>query len=448
MVSDRIPLRVISGAPQAAHRVVTEIYKPFFLAGILTVLTAGCTLGALALFGIAQRGSFTASEWTPYVWAHANSQLYGWVGFFVVGFSLQQHAPRSDRSALFHRLAYICLALLTTGILLRFLAEPLVRVDRAPWMAVGVLSGLLQAAAIVVVGLGIAMTRYSKSEGLPWQSKFVFASLFWWMLVALAEPWVFAASHQLDRQASLDFVARTFPALRDAQFLGFVTLMIFGVGFSKFSHCFGAREPRRGLAEIGLWSFMIGVATRSAGSLLAGETEAARFLSTFGTLMLFASVAMLVVAIRVFEPLEGPHRSHKFMRAAFFWLVVAMTMAVLEPAHLRLAGVDFSHAYAGAIRHAVTVGFISQMILAVSIHVVARMNDIVDDQKRTSLLLAFILLNLGNSGRVFLEVATDYSPRAFGPMGFTGFIELIALGIWAWEIASMMRTKSLTQQPA
>ena len=114
------------------------------------MLTAGCLPGAVALFGIAQQASYTASAWTPYVLAHANSQLYGWVGFFIMGFSLQQHAPSIERAALFHRLAYVSLGLMGAGIALRFVAEPLTAVDRDVWLPVGVLSGLLQLAAVAL----------------------------------------------------------------------------------------------------------------------------------------------------------------------------------------------------------------------------------------------------------------------------------------------------------
>jgi hypothetical protein len=116
-------------------------------------------------------------------------------------------------------------------------------------------------------------------------------------------------------------------------------------------------------------------------------------------------------------------------------LLVAGVLLVLEPLHLRFIGQPFSHAYTGAIRHAVTVGFISQMILGVGAHVVARMRDL-DESILKSLWPAFLLLNVGNTGRVALEIATDFTPLAFRPMGITGFIELVGLSLWA---ASMIR---------
>ena len=59
-----IPLRIL---PTVKHgtspgdRASVEIYRPFFLAGIFSVLTAGCLLGAITLFRIGMKKSYTAS---------------------------------------------------------------------------------------------------------------------------------------------------------------------------------------------------------------------------------------------------------------------------------------------------------------------------------------------------------------------------------------------------
>jgi hypothetical protein len=139
----------------------------------------------------------------------------------------------------------------------------------------------------------------------------------------------------------------------------------------------------------------------------------------------------------MFERLSEFNRSQKFIRAAFGWLIIAGCLFILEPAHLRQIGSQFSHPYTGAIRHAVTVGFISQMIVGVSLHVVSRMNDL-EILKQNPLWSVFWLLNVGNALRVALEIATDYTNRAFLPMGLTGFVELTALLIWAASIAIPM----------
>lgn len=424
----------------ADQRAETEIYRPFFLAGILTVLTAGCMLGAIALFGIAQQGSYTASAWTPYILAHANSQLFGWVGFFIMGFALQQHAPTVARAALFHRLAYASLGLMGAGIALRFVAEPMSMVDRATWVPVGVLSGVLQLVAVLLFVMNSSVTRHKSGQRLTWPTAFVFSSLFWLVVVSVAEPVVFALSHQESKDNSIVFVASWFAPLREAQFLGFVAMMIFGVAAVKMGSCFGFRkaDPVMGIAALGLWwagllARIVGWRTFFSADLAADSVWLYRL---GGSLLALGAIAM-VFSLGIFERPSHSIRSHKFVRAAFGWLLVAGLLLIFEPIHLAAINAPFSHAYTGGIRHAVTVGFISQMILGVGIHVVGRMHDL-DESRVPALWTAFALLNLGNACRVGLEIATDYRPDAFMPMGFTGFVELAGLMVWAAAMVAPM----------
>lgn len=429
-----LPTRVESG------RASVEIYRPFFLAGIVFVLTVGCMLGAVALYGIATSGTYTSSAWAPYILAHANSQLFGWVGFFVMGFALQQHAPTIARAKLFHRLAWGSFILMAAGIVLRFFAEPLVQANREVWFPIGVLSAVLQAVAVLLFIFNTSYTRHRANTGLQWQSRFVFASLFWLVVVSIAEPFVFAYTHQIDKGASIMFVARWFPLLREAQFLGFVAMMIFGVSLVKLNSCFGARAANPILGQIGFFLWNLGLVLRMLGWLegfeqgFQGFSQALYFV---GGGLIAVAAAILVTASRIFERVEQPQRSHKFVRGAFGWLIVGGILVILEPLHLGAIGSPFSHAYTGAIRHAVTVGFISQMILGFGAHVVSRMNDL-DERTLAPLWSVFILLNVGNAARVGLEIATDYTGRAFLPMGITGFVELLGLSIWAYHVAKPM----------
>lgn len=436
-------LRILPAKVVRSSRANVEIYKPFFIAGIISVLSAGCTLGAIALFGISQQGSYTASAWTPYVLAHANSQLYGWVGFFIMGFALQQHSPRIDRLKLFHWLAWSSLLLMAVGIGLRFAAEPLVKVDPSVWLPVGIGSCILQTLAVVSFVANTTFTRYRKGEKLPWQSLFVFASLAWLLAIAIAEPFYFAAAHQGDSTSSILFVAEYFAPYRDAQFLGFVANMIFGVALVKMSSCFGARVADKTSGRIAFVAWNLGLIAHMLGWIMAfraGMTPESFRLYHLGSALLSTAAVFGVHSLGIFSKLDLRLSSHKFIRAAFLWLLVAAVMMLVEPFHLRAIGMPFSHAYTGAIRHALTVGFISQMILGVGLHVAHKMNDI-PDSVIPKLWVAFVLLNVGNAARVALEVTTDYTGRAFFPMGFTGFVELLALCLWGFAIVPTMTKK-------
>lgn len=437
------PIRIVPDAPRdprPTDRAHVSIYRPFFLSGMASVLTAGCLLGAIALLGIAFKGSFTAPEWTPYVWAHANSQLFGWIGLFVIGFSLQQHAPSVARSGAFHRLARWSLGLMAAGILLRFGAEPLARVDRGVGLPLGVVACLMQVVAVALFFANTTVNRHRTGERLPWSAALVFGSLFWLAVVAAAEPFVFLASHQSDPDASLAFVARWFGPLREAQFLGFASTMVFAVASSKFSSCLGFAPPHRGLALLGFAAWTLGLGARIGGWLHTHGTGFAAGSETvyrWGGVLLAMGAVAVAASLRLYEERREQNPSQKFLRAAFGWLLFAGLLLVLEPIHLGSLGAPFSHAYTGAIRHAVTVGFLSQMIVGVALHVVTRINGL-PHGAIGPLWSVFILLNLGNAARVGLEVATDFTPAAFAPMGATGFVELAGLAIWATALARAM----------
>lgn len=84
------------------------------------------------------------------------------------------------------------------------------------------------------------------------------------------------------------------------------------------------------------------------------------------------------------------------------------------------------------------------MILGVSSRVVPILAG-VDSTKVSSLWGPFILFNVGNAGRVVLEILTDFAPRpAYSLLGLTGFIEITALfwwGIELWHTMNLSRTQ-------
>src|SRR5262249_54573476 len=107
------------------------------------------------------------------------------------------------------------------------------------------------------------------------------------------------------------------------------------------------------------------------------------------------------------------------------WLGLSLLMLLFLPVYQALLGVSFSHAYYGAIRHAVTVGFISQMIVGMSSLVVPL------TPRDATLRPTFVLLNLGCALRVGLQICTDWSHVAFRLIGVSGVLELLALLAWA-----------------
>jgi hypothetical protein len=165
-------------------------------------------------------------------------------------------------------------------------------------------------------------------------------------------------------------------------------------------------------------------------------------------LLLAGTVAALVWNWRVFARVGEADRSLKFLRAAYAWLLVSLGMLALLPAYQHgllawlspdsdAARLGFSHAYYGAVRHAVTVGFISLMIVGVATRVVPTLNG-VDVRALPALWWPFALLNAGCALRVGAQTATDFTAAAYPVAGVSGLLEVTSLALWGVHVWRVM----------
>ena len=122
-------------------------------------------------------------------------------------------------------------------------------------------------------------------------------------------------------------------------------------------------------------------------------------------------------------------------------------MLLLTPLDQWLAGVYFSHAYYGATRHALAVGFISMMIVGMASRIAPRLRGI-DGPDLPPLYHVFVLLNLGCFLRVAIQPLTDWAPSLFPVVSASGLIELAALALWAVEMVRILRKPEPGQLPA
>jgi hypothetical protein len=146
---------------------------------------------------------------------------------------------------------------------------------------------------------------------------------------------------------------------------------------------------------------------------------------------------MVAAPFKLWRPTPIPERSAKFVRAAYGWLAVSLVMLLLLPVYQQISGIPFSHAYYGAIRHAITVGFVSLMIMGFAAKVVATLNGR-DTSKLTQLWAPFILVNIGCFLRVSLQTGTDWHPAFFAAVGASGVLEVTGLAIWGAGLARIM----------
>ena len=432
-------------AAEFSPSIADTIYRPFFLAGIATVLTLGCLWGAINLLTIGLKESFSAVSYS-WVLAHGHAMVFGFVGLFIMGFAYQA-VPRFKHSVLWRpRLAFSSLPLMIAGIVLQTVAHLL----SPPSLPLELLASVIQLTAVIIFAAVMVQTiRHAGKHEL--YDRFLYAALAWFLIAAIANPIIFKLFELAGTREQRLFNLATFNIpYRDVQLLGLAVVMILGISLRLLPRAYGFREPSRRWVTFLFWG-VNGSILFGTVFFIAGMTS-----GNYWLLMLqwLASVVLLVVAImtpfqyRLFGAVAENERDRglKFIRAAHVWFIVATAMLVFTPIYnfgiyMPISGshVPFSHAFFGAYRHALTVGFIMMMIVGVSSKVVPTLSG-VDVRRANSLWPTFVLLNLGNLTRVSFQIATDFSPAAYAVMGVSGFIEVIGLTLWGYELVANIRT--------
>jgi hypothetical protein len=145
------------------------------------------------------------------------------------------------------------------------------------------------------------------------------------------------------------------------------------------------------------------------------------------------------------------------LRTAYGWLFISLAMLVLLPAYQfgllgwlapesGAAKMGFSHAYYGATRHAITVGFVSLMIVGVAAKVVPTLNGI-SGRVLSPLWGPFLLINAGCTLRVVSQTLTDFTPAAFSFAGVSGLLEVTGLAIWGGHLWLIMSGRPRMKRP-
>jgi hypothetical protein len=434
------------------------IYRRFFKAGIAVALSLGAVWGAYLLLRIAFAGRFDEVGLHE-VNAHGHAQIFGWVGLFVMGFAYQAFPRFKHTTLACPQFALISWVLMLAGVIGRSAFEPWVA--DAPWTRVPALTGsLFEIVAVLLFAFVVVRTWRTAGKPLAIYDYFILSALTWFVIQAFYDASYFAATAWTTERATLlDLVAGWQGSLRETQIHGFALLMILGVSQRIFPYFYGLPASSARRAGVALICLNIAVIGESSGLVLmhyAGHAWAALWYAS--VLLLAAAVVWLVSGWHIFGPSEESDRSLKFLRAAYVWLFISLGMLVLLPAYQfgllnwlapesSSAQLGFSHAYYGAIRHAITVGFISLMIVGVAAKVVPTLNG-VDVRTLSSLWAPFILLNVGCALRVLSQTATDFTARAFPLAGVSGVLEVSGLALWGAHLWLIMtgRTRSARSQ--
>jgi hypothetical protein len=172
---------------------------------------------------------------------------------------------------------------------------------------------------------------------------------------------------------------------------------------------------------------------------------------TVGCALVAAGAILFAIGIRGFVG-----RRRAFQRAekgfapldlypplAFFWLVTSLMLMTSGFLYETVVIQPLPHAYMGAVRHALTVGFMTTLILGVGQRLLPVLDHTVLALPRLAIPI-LALIGAGNLLRVGSELAIVVSPAAFLVMPFSALLEWFALVLFAIScVATMYQTDPL-----
>jgi hypothetical protein len=422
-----------------APRLADTIYRRYFLGGIALVLTAGATWGAWLLWTIALGGSFRAASLNS-VNAHGEAQIFGWVGLFIMGFAYQAFPRFWHADLVAPRLAAWSFALLAAGLVARTIGIA----TAGAWpigLPLAMVGGALQVAAVLIFVGQIGATFARGDARLEPYVGFVLAALAWFAVSSVASVWHTWTTLTARSVDELIWHVATYQApLRDLQIHGLALFMILGVSLRMVPALFGASPVPDRRAWWALDLLITGVVGEVLLFLTYRWTGNRAFAASLllPRSMLAAGAGLVAWSWRPWQPFPERDRSGKFVRAAYGWLAVALAMLLLQPAYQAARGGGFSHAYSGATRHAITVGFISLMIMGMAAKVVPTLNGI-NPPPLSGLRGPFLLVNLGCALRVSTQILTDWSGALYPALGLSGTLEVAGLAWWGIGLVRIIR---------
>jgi hypothetical protein len=415
-----VPLRAGSEPGRRAHSPL-----PLIFTALIAGIGLGTAFGVGLLWRIGMGGSFDIVPGAS-VHVHGLAQLWGWMTLFI--FAVATHLLRQNTTRPAPRwLEWTAAALILAG-LFAFFAGLNDRV-RAIVPRIDVVGSSILLAASVLFGVSVA---WSLSGAANNQRRHGLLALVGWLWVwAGVDLWL---RFKYADQTVLPDSARTLLIVLPV--LGLATNAIYGFGVRLIPGLLNIGQLRQRWFAPALIMHNVGLCLFLVPNRICGVAGAALMLA--GAICYV--IGMDTLRSKPSRPIYGIDvRGHILIRVGFFWLVCGLAMVLMQ--QLRP---QWPHAFAGAWRHALTVGFITTMILGVGYRIIPVF--IRQPLASTRLMLvSAALIIVGNAGRVTLELLTiggwTWSYRA---MGFTGILELAALILFAFNLAATARNRRRT----
>lgn len=436
------PAEVPPPAPVAAP----AQYRRFIATSLGFALSFGAVLGVLLLATLTLPHNFLAGLSAAGArTAHAHAQVFGFTALFIMGVAF--HAvPRMKSAPLAApHLATAVYWLQAGGVLL-------IAVGALAGTPLGSATECVGAAALVGAALAFAISmRRTLASGARSAEGF--------------EPWLDAGSVWLVVAALLTLAAAAGtsalqPAVWEAALYGFAASWILGFSLRILPAFMGITPAPRWRGAV-CAAYQIGVATWVGAAVLQAWGPLPAPLRALAGGCLTAAGIAVVWRLGIFGARQAPQGTadrgfERFVVAAYGWLLVALLCAPAWSAASALRGVPMPALVLDFGRHALTLGFLSQMIVGISTRIIPVFSGraLWGPRWRAA---TFYLLNAAVVVRSFQVVVMTGGPvatwpwiAASGPLALGAFVSyaLILAMTLNGRGAALPRTAGVAREPS
>jgi hypothetical protein len=426
-------LMEVTDVPIELHGPLAEqVHRPFILAALAVTLSLGAGWGGWLLWRIGVSQDFGAVP-AAQVIAHGEAQLWGFIVPFVMGISLRtvlQAIARHPRGAAVCRGLLVSLFAGVVGSFLWFLAP-----SSAPML--GVISALLL--LLTAVAYWMIQFLVLGSKVFATWSRAVILSGFW--LVVWASVTLTLRIAAADEGPGVYLRAHRILIIELAVF-GFAMNSIYGFGQMLLPGLLRLGQPKHLALALALWLHNLGTATICLTTAQVWPDS----LAVFGSALIAAGALTYACGQKAFlgrarqsdRAEQGQPLLDIYVPLAFFWLIVSLLMLTAGHAQQASSGVVMTHAYVGALRHALTVGFMTTLILGVG----QRMLPVLEHKVLALpglVLPILVLIGIGNLIRVSSELGAMAWPTAHRVMPVSALVEWMALALFTVNTVATIR---------
>jgi hypothetical protein len=421
-----------SCAPGAAPVPPRTLFPTFVFSALTLAVTLGVSTGGWAIWRMAfATGTVLASH----LQLHAHVQLLGFAGLLILGVALHALPRILGIASPSRRVVLAVLLGVGGGALLRAIGQPL-----APWATgrfLSLLSGALELTGVLAFAawaLPVLSVRRTSSDPL---SLHVFLGTVWAVLAAVLSG---AQSLFLAGHAESEIPGSLVEPFYAVALYGLVLSFVFGFASRMVPAFLGLPRPSAKSARPV-------AALQAAGVLLLaaawnpGFLPASRGLTLLGTLLLAAAVLLFLAASRILSPFAKAPGALS-LRAPFAFLglfaVISVAACIGE-----LSGAAVHKFVWDGARHVYTIGFLTLLILGMSLRIVPAFTGRILARPREARLALALVSAAAVVRALQIPVAFGFGGLPlYRLVGTTGVFATAGFLLWAHVLVATLRPRA------